>query len=66
MIDRAGCTNIPDAVAELLQCGIQPIAIFRLLDCTFAELAALRAGKADAELARKFLAVFKLKGEKEA
>ena len=66
VIDRAGCTNIPDAVAELLQCDEQPGVIFRLLDCTFAEFAALRDGKADAGLAGKFLAVFKLKSEKEA
>lgn len=65
VIDRAGCTNIPDAVAELLQCDEQPGVIFRLLDCTFAEFAALRDGKADAGLAGKFLAVFKLKSEKE-
>ena len=66
VIDRAGCTNIPDAVAEILQCDVQPGVILRALDCTLAEFAALRDGKADAELARKFLAVFKLKGEKEA
>ena len=65
VIDRAGCTNIPDAVAELLQCDVQPGVIFRLLDCTFAEFAALRDGKTDAGLAGKFLAVFKLKSEKE-
>lgn len=66
VIDRAGCTNIPDAVAEILQCDVQPGVILRALDCTLAEFAALRDGKADAELARKFLAVFKLKSEKEA
>ena len=66
MIDRAGCTNISDAVAEILQCDVQPGVILRLLDCTLEEFAALRDGKADAELAGKFLAVFKLKSEKEA
>lgn len=66
VIDRAGCTNIPDAVAELLQCDVQPGVILCLIDCTLEEFAALRDGKADAELAGKFLAVFKLKSEKEA
>ncbi len=66
VIDRAGCTNIPDAVAEILQCDVQPGVFFQLLDCTLEEFAALRGGKADAELAGKFLAVFKLKSEKEA
>ena len=66
VIDRAGCTNIPDAVAEILQCDVQPGVILCLIDCTLEEFAALRDGKADAELAGKFLAVFKLKSEKEA
>lgn len=66
VIDRAGCTNIPDAVAELLQCDVQPGVIPCLIDCTLEEFAALRDGKADADLAGKFLAVFKLKSEKEA
>lgn len=66
VIDRAGCTNIPDAVAEILQCDVQPGVILCLIDCTLEEFAALRDGKADAELAGKFLAVFKLKNEKEA
>ena len=66
VIDRAGCTNIPDAVAEILQCDVQPGVILCLIDCTLEEFAALRDGRADAELAGKFLAVFKLKSEKEA
>lgn len=66
VIDRAGSTNIPDAIAEFLQCDIQPDVIFCLIGCTLEEFAALRDGEADAELAGKFLAVFKLKGEKEA
>ena len=65
VIDRAGCTNIPDAVAELLQCDVQPGVIPCLIDCTLEEFAALRDGKADTELAGKFLAVFKLKSEQE-
>ncbi|NMD89381.1 hypothetical protein HF882_22610, partial [Victivallis vadensis] len=60
------CTNIPDAVTELLQCDVQPGVILRLIGCTLEEFAALRDGRADAELAGKYLAVFKLKGEKEA
>lgn len=66
VIDRAGCTNIPDAVAEILQCDVQHGVIPYLIDCTLEEFAALRDGKADSELAGKFLAVFKLKSEKEA
>ncbi len=66
VIDRAGCTNIPDAVAELLQCDVQPGVLLRLIDCTLEEFAALRDGEADTELAGKFLAVFKLKSEQEA
>lgn len=61
VITAAGCETIQEAVTELLQCDIRPATIATVLKCTDEEFAALRDGKADAELIYKFLEVFKLR-----
>lgn len=61
VITAAGCETVQEAITELLQCDIRPATIVHVLKCTEEEFAALRDGKADAELFYKFLAVFKLR-----
>lgn len=61
VITAAGCETIQEAITELLQCDIRPATIAHVLKCTEEEFAALRDGKADAELFYKFLEVFKLR-----